>query len=70
MSGYDNVGSVAGQVKNPKITMPKGMIIAIIVGMFYNFLHTHSLSLSHTDRQIDRQTDTDTGTHTHTFAKS
>jgi amino acid transporter len=32
LSGYDNVGSVAGQVKNPGITMPKAMILAIIVG--------------------------------------
>ena len=32
LSGYDNVGSVAGQVKKPGITMPKAMIIAIIVG--------------------------------------
>lgn len=32
LSGYDNVGSVAGQVKKPGITMPKAMIMAIIVG--------------------------------------
>mmetsp|Transcript_72561 Transcript_72561/g.151531 ORF Transcript_72561/g.151531 Transcript_72561/m.151531 type:complete len:498 (+) Transcript_72561:69-1562(+) len=32
LSGYDNVGSVAGQLKNPGVTMPKAMIIAIVVG--------------------------------------
>jgi len=32
LSGYDNVGSVAGQVKNPGVTMPKAMMYAIISG--------------------------------------
>lgn len=32
LSGYDNVGSIAGQVKNPGVTMPKAMMWAIITG--------------------------------------